>query len=348
VSSSGRTVVSILPLGEIFLSDEQRLNSQGLIEVKLADGRGWLLSVYGADHKKLIEEVVNQGVGESEKPDCSSAKETVLEKSKKEELWKKTVVDTSFYEMSMMERQQHWLNQKTSKIKKLEDDKNSTVLRDISVKPDLSKTKDSWIKAKVDHENELMKAKLDEQARQRKDLEVVQKRRMNLAEKLKELKRLSKLNSTLLSEELKQEKTIKIEMNGLNQESNKTFVGKPKKRKKAKKKSQTDDGAESMNNIEYSESALSLLRQSMLDSKSGNDGLVNEIDDVQEDSDDGESVERIGWSDPSDDVPLNLPKESKNPQRNLSAAARYSANTKRATATKQTVVRPYSALDQPR
>lgn len=348
MSSSGRTVVSILPLGEVFLSDEQRLNSQGLLEVKLADGRGWLLSVYSGDHKKLIDEVVNQGVSGSEKPECSSAKESVLEKSKKEELWKKSVADTKFYEMDMMERQQHWLNQKTIKLKKLEDDKKSTVLRDTSVKPDLSKTKDSWVKAKVDHENELLKAKLDEQARQQRDLENVQKRRMNLAEKLKELKRLSKLNATLLSEELKQEKTMKIEMNGLNHECSVTSVGKPKKKKKVKKRRQTDDGVGSTNNIEYSESALSLLRQSMLDGKSDDNILVNETDDVQEDSDDDGSVERIGWGDLNDDVPLIPQKESKYPQRNLSAAARYSASSKGSTATKPDVVRPYSAMDQPR
>jgi hypothetical protein len=170
---------------------------------------------------------------------------------------------------------------------------------------------------------------------------------MNLSEKLKELKRLSKLNAMLSSEEIKQEKTIKVEMSGLNQESSISSISKPKKNKKKRTKKRQEICAESKH-VEYSNSALSLLQHSILDRDEGEGEDENKSIDEQEASESEEDVERIGWSDPSDDVVVDYPAEIKKHVRNFSAAGRYtSANIK---STMKTIVsagamRPYSAVE---
>ena len=52
----------------------------------------------------------------------------------------------------------------------------------------------SWLRAKREHEAKLTKAKTDEELKELRELEIVNRRTLKLTEKVQQLKQLSKLN----------------------------------------------------------------------------------------------------------------------------------------------------------
>ena len=120
--------------------------------------------------------------------------EKLLEKAKKSVLWKREKKDTAFYEMDMQSRQEVWMNRRAEKAERLEQRKIMEMKQQMPRIPDLTKTKDSWIRAKKMHEEQLIKARLDIELKHQRVIETQQKRRMKLSERVQELRRLSKLN----------------------------------------------------------------------------------------------------------------------------------------------------------
>ena len=77
-----------------------------------------------------------------------NVKEKLLEKAKKSVLWKREKKDTAFYEMDMQSRQEVWMNRRAEKAERLEQRKIMEMKQQMPRIPDLTKTKDSWIRAK--------------------------------------------------------------------------------------------------------------------------------------------------------------------------------------------------------
>ena len=110
----------------MFESDEERINSAGIKVVRLVTG-GWVHSMYSASNGNIIEPVcpegaVNENMNQAthttvkkknasmQKGSKENVKELLLERAKKNNLWRREVKDTAFYEMDMQTRQEMWMN----------------------------------------------------------------------------------------------------------------------------------------------------------------------------------------------------------------------------------------------
>ena len=143
---------------------------------------------------------------------------------------------------------------RAAKAEKMELDKRQILDENLHRAPDLSKTKESWVRAKKMHEEQMLKARLDAEMKGQRDIEIIQKRRMKLSERVRELKRLSKLNEGLI---LAEDSMISTDT-GIAEEG--SFV---KEKKKIKKKRPKKISTERQ--IEYSASAINILSDSVRD-----------------------------------------------------------------------------------
>ena len=272
IQSSG---LSVLQPGTIFESDEERVNGAGILVVRLATG-GWVHTMYSASNGRIIQEVSLDGKPKGDIDDVTTKakskkannepkvirenrKEKLLEEAKKAVLWKREKKDTAFYEMDMQSRQEVWMNRKAAKAERLERDKMVEMKQQMPRVPDLSKTKDSWMRAKKMHEEQLMKAHFDIEMKHQKEMEIQQKRRMKLSERVHELRRLSKLNEGILVGE--DSVMSSYDVDGLIEEGSIGKMIKAIKRPKKKKVRRVTN--ESDRQIEYSSSALELLSENI-------------------------------------------------------------------------------------
>lgn len=155
--------------------------------------------------------------------------------------------------MNLHDRQQHWMSIKAAKLEKVKLEKETRSAEQLPRAPDLTKTKESWLRAKKQHEEQILRANLEEELKAKRELEGVAKKRLKLAERVKELKRLSKLNEVLVSEDVLAagEAAVTDLMEG-------EVCIKGRKKKKKKKKIKKKDGM-----IQYSSSALELFGTTM-------------------------------------------------------------------------------------
>ena len=267
--------VAILQPGTVFESDEERVNSAGILVVRLATG-GWVHTMYSAANGRIIQEVSTDGkfkeqiIGNETKairkksnsePNVvkENVKEKLLEKAKKSVLWKREKKDTAFYEMDMQSRQEVWMNRRAEKAERLEQRKIMEMKQQMPRIPDLTKTKDSWIRAKKMHEEQLIKARLDIELKHQRVIETQQKRRMKLSERVQELRRLSKLNEGINIGD--DSVTSSCDIDELIEEGSVGKIMKMIKKSKKKKVKKVSNTPEKQ--IEYSSSALELLGEHM-------------------------------------------------------------------------------------